>query len=102
MASFNYGTYFAPWRPYLLDPGNRLPYGGYRNPLGGQDSNIDLNDDDMSRLATGQYSIRYSLQVDNRERFDTREYERNYPSRYDEPPTERDPEYPFQDFNYGP
>ena len=30
---------------------NSLPYDGYKNPeTGGQDSNIDLNDDDMSRL----------------------------------------------------
>ena len=30
---------------------SQVPYDGYRNPLtGGQDSNIDLDDDDMSRL----------------------------------------------------
>lgn len=44
MARFNYGYYFGTWSKL------RSTYDGYRNPQGGQDSNIDLDDDDMSRL----------------------------------------------------
>ena len=39
---------------------------------------------------------------DGQEREDTREREREYPTRYDEPERGPPPEYPFQDFNYGP
>lgn len=39
---------------------------------------------------------------DRPEREDTRELERDYPSRFDEPQARPDPEYPFQDYNYGP
>jgi hypothetical protein len=40
----------------------------------------------------------------DRDRPDRAQYEldRDYPDRYDEPEVQRDPEYPFQDFNYGP
>ena len=39
---------------------------------------------------------------DRPDREDTREFERDYPSPYDEPEERGDPEYPFQEFNYGP
>lgn len=43
-----------------------------------------------------------TLAVPERDRKDTRELEREFYSRFDEPEFRNDPEYPFQDFNYGP
>jgi len=76
MARFNYGYYFGTWSKL------RATYDGYRNPQGGQDSNIDLDDDDMSRLqdiAPADYmDYRRPERDDDRERDrDQFEYDRS-------------------------
>ena len=74
MASFNYGYTHARLVAYQ-------DYDGYRNRFGGQDSNVDLNDDDMSRLqeiaADWTYEYRRPVREDTRERDDYQfEYDR--------------------------
>lgn len=73
-----------------------LPFDGYANPeTGTQDSNIDLDDDDMSRLQ----EIAPSDYMDYRRPIED-EYDRdeNRPNYY--PPMERDRENPYDDPGY--
>jgi hypothetical protein len=61
-------------------------------------------DDDMSVLATGEYSRELPEKGWDRERPPPeRERDRtDWYNRYDEPETQLPPEYPFHEFNYGP
>jgi hypothetical protein len=72
MAWFNYGYTHA--RLVAYDD-----YNGYRNRFGGQDSNLDLNDDDMSRLQEiapdWTYEYRRPVREDTRERGDRPQFE---------------------------
>jgi len=74
MAWFNYGYTHAGLVAYD-------DYDGYRNRYGGQDSNVDLNDDDMSRLQEiapdWTYEYRRPVHEDTREREFEFEYDRS-------------------------
>ena len=86
--------------------------GGFRNEEGGQDPNLDPNDDDMSRLQETEAT--YEERPDRGEEESERkrpDQERNwaeedyYANLEIEREVERDFErsdYPFHDFNYGP
>lgn len=81
----------------VVDAGaSTLPFDGYANPeTGMQDSNIDLNDDDMSRLQ----EIAPSDYMDYRRPIeDLYDRDLNRPNYY--PPIERDRDNPYDDPGY--
>ena len=55
-----------------------------------------------ARLRTPTRNIQLFFERDRDREVPLLERERDYPNQYDEPEVQRDPEYPFQDFNYGP
>lgn len=71
-----------------------LGFIGYSKP-----KRIDLLSSIVATPVTTQIEVIQERDLD-RER-PQEERERDYPSRYDEPEMQV-PEYPFQDFNYGP
>lgn len=109
MAAFNYGYYFAPWQRYsvvrstvVIDPIEEttpvrvfseyeLAVIGYYERFGYVQRQDRYIIEDYQTLATSEI-----------DREDTRELERELSTRYDEPDVGVPPEYPFQDFNYGP
>lgn len=96
--------------PLVVNDDTSLPYDGYRNPeTGGQDSNIDLDDDDMSRLQDlkplsvdfdydqDRESIRYNMHPE-----DNRLQELDYYEQLDLAPQSRHPDrYGWEQYHRG-
>ena len=55
-----------------------------------------------ARLRTPTRNLQLFFERDRDREVPLLERDRDYPNRYDEHEIQRDPEYPFQDFNYGP
>jgi hypothetical protein len=80
-----------------------LSAGGYRNQQGGQDSNIDEGDDDMSRLqeTDATYADRGEEESDRERPAQERDYyQEDYERYYEERERERDREPQYAD-RYG-
>ena len=106
MASFNYGYSFGEWRrieygsPVLdeVKPAPERIFSEYELAVIGYYERFGYVE------RRDQYIIDDYQTIDQPDgyRQDTRELERPELSPYDEPEVGLPPEYPFQDFNYGP